>query len=237
VPSATARERAPAIQLSGIGKRFGWTWAVADVSLELERGTTLALVGPNGAGKTTLLRILSTLLRPSAGEGCIFGFPLTGAADAIRRTTGLLTDRGFFYGELTAAENLRFTTRMSGLRAPKRDLLATLERVGLARVAERPLRAFSFGMKKRLAIAQLLVRPIELALLDEPYAGLDSDGTRLVDEIVREFRGAGGTVVIASHQDGGAMREAERTLMLREGRPAENRRGAEPCSVSPLHPS
>jgi ABC-type multidrug transport system ATPase subunit len=137
--------------------------------------------------------------------------------DGVRALTGLLTVRGFLYDDLSAAENLQFTMRMAGLR-PRRELIAgVLERVGLSEVADHRMRTFSTGMRKRLAFGQLLVRPIRVALLDEPYAGLDAQGMRLVDEVIAEYKAAGTTVVLASHQDGEAVREAEVTGILRKG--------------------
>ena len=181
------------------------------------RGTTLCLVGPNGAGKTTLLKLVATLLRPSAGDARVGGHSLREAPDEVRKRTGLLTVRGFLYDDLSAAENLHFTMRMAGLR-PQRDVIAgVLERVGLSGVADNRMRTFSTGMKKRLALGQLLVRPIEVALLDEPYSGLDAQGIRLVDEVVAEFKANGTTVLLASHQDGEAVRDAEQTGILRKG--------------------
>ena len=184
----------------------------------MEPGTTLCLVGPNGAGKTTLLKLVATLLRPSDGDGHVMGHSLKNDPDEVRMRTGLLTVRGFLYDDLTAVENLHFTMRMSGLRPDRGVIASVLERIGLDEVADNRMRTFSTGMRKRLALGQLLVRPIEVALLDEPYSGLDSQGMRLVDEVVSEFKAAGTTVLLASHQDGEAVREAEQTGVLRRGR-------------------
>jgi len=184
----------------------------------VEPGTTLCLVGPNGAGKTTLLKLVATLLRPSDGDGHVMGHSLKNDPDEVRMRTGLLTVRGFLYDDLTAVENLHFTMRMSGLKPDRGVIAAVLERIGLDEVADNRMRTFSTGMRKRLALGQLLVRPIEVALLDEPYSGLDSQGMRLVDEVVSEFKAAGTTVLLASHQDGEAVREAEQTGVLRRGR-------------------
>jgi len=185
--------------------------------VRVERGTTLCLVGPNGAGKTTLLKLVATLLHPSSGDAHVLGHSLKREPDEIRKRTGLLTVRGFLYDDLSAAENLHLTMRMAGLPPRKDEIARVLERIGLAEVADNRMRTFSTGMRKRLALGQLLVRPIEVALLDEPYSGLDSQGMRLVDEVVREFKAAGTTVLLASHQDGEAVREAERTGVLRKG--------------------
>jgi ABC-type multidrug transport system ATPase subunit len=183
----------------------------------VEAGTTLCLVGPNGAGKTTLLKLVATLLRPSGGDGRVFGHSLQNEPDEVRRQTGLLTVRGFLYDDLSAAENLHFTMRMAGLKPDRAVIAGVLERIGLDEVADNRMRTFSTGMRKRLALGQLLVRPLRVALLDEPYSGLDSQGMRLVDEVIREFKAAGTTVLLASHQDGEAVREAERTGILRRG--------------------
>jgi len=184
----------------------------------VDRGTTLALVGPNGAGKTTLLKCLATLLQPSDGEGTVCGFDLRKQGDAIRERVGLVTVRGYVYDDLTAEENLRFSARMSGLNLGPDEYRAALARVGLERVADQRVRTFSTGMRKRVVLAQLRIRPLELALLDEPYSGLDTQGMALVDEFVREFREEGTTVIIASHQAGEATRAAEQTLILKDGK-------------------
>ena len=188
------------------------------IDLRVARGTTLALVGPNGAGKTTLLKCLVTLLHPSGGEGTVCGYDLLREQDEIRERVGLLTVRGYVYDDLSAEENLRFTARMCGLDVTAEDYRAALARVGLERVMDQRVRTFSTGMRKRLVLAQLRIRPLQLALLDEPYAGLDTQGMALVDEFVREFRSEGTTVIIASHQAGEATRTAEQTLVLRDGR-------------------
>jgi ABC-type multidrug transport system ATPase subunit len=208
----------PAVELKDFSKRFGWNRVLRGIDLRVERGTTLALVGPNGAGKTTLLKCLVTLLHPSGGGGTVCGHDIREETDEIRKRVGLVTVRGYIYDDLSAEENLRFSARMCGLDLSAEDFRDALARVGLERVADQRVRTFSTGMRKRVVLAQLRLRPLELALLDEPYAGLDRQGMSLVDEFVREFRAAGTTVIIASHQAGEATRSAEQTLVLRGGR-------------------
>ena len=125
----------------------------------MDRGTTLALVGPNGAGKTTLLKCLATLLEPSDGAGTVCGFDLRKEGDSIRERVGLVTVRGYVYDDLTAEENLRFSARMSGLNLGPDEYRAALARVGLERVADQRVRTFSTGMRKRVVLAQLRIRP------------------------------------------------------------------------------
>lgn len=200
-----------------MGKRFGWNWALKEVSLDIPPGAVVALSGPNGSGKTTLLKIVGALQRPSTGEGDVLGDALA-SESAIRAKTGFLSVRGYLYDDLTATENLDFALRMSGTDAERGRVESILERVGLDAVAEGRVRTFSTGMRKRLALAQLLIRSIRVALLDEPYSGLDSEGIGLVDEIVRDFRSDGVTVLLASHRGGEAVDQADLHAELRQGR-------------------
>lgn len=207
-----------AIRLDNVSKRLGWTWALRDIELEVERGSSVVLIGPNGAGKTTLLRLVATLLKPTSGAGEVMGFPLQGGADAIRRRVGLLSARGHLYGDLSALENLRFATWMAGVGVDEGRLRAALTEVGLDHVSGQRAREFSSGMQKRLAFATLLTRPLDLVLLDEPYASLDSDGIRMVDDFVDEWKARGGTVLLATHRRGLAVRKADRVTVLQAGR-------------------
>ena len=180
-------------------------------------GTVLALAGPNGAGKSTLLKLLAGLLAPTAGEGEVLGQSLR-FGEALRNQAGYVPVRGYLYDELTAIENLRFTCRMCGLDTGAEAMERALERVGLAEVAGERLRTFSTGMRKRLALAQLLIRPVRIALLDEPYSGLDAEGAELVDDIVAGFRADGRSVVLASHRTGKAVEQADFRANLNRGR-------------------
>lgn len=184
----------------------------------MPHGSCLVLTGDNGAGKTTLLRILATLLRPSSGRVTIDGLPLASQADTIRARLAYVSARGSVYDDLTAVENLRFTRRLVGLDASEGELSRILDSVGLGDATEQPVRSFSTGMRRRLALSVLALRPIRLALIDEPYAALDADGMAIVDRMVADLLAAGTTVVLASHQAGEATRRADRTLRVVDGR-------------------
>ena len=188
------------------------------IDLTVEPGTSLVLTGANGAGKTTLLRIIATLLKPSSGEGTVLGLSLADDGERIRATTGYVSARGFVYDDLTAAENLRFAARLVDRPVSDERIAELLVGVGLARAADQTVRTFSTGMRRRLALASLRLRPLQLALLDEPYAGLDLDGVALVDRLVGELVEAGTTVILASHQSGEATRRATRALRIEDGR-------------------
>lgn len=188
------------------------------IDLTVEPGTSLVLTGANGAGKTTLLRIIATLLKPSSGEGAVLGLSLADDGERIRATTGYVSARGFVYDDLTAAENLRFAARLVDRPVSDERIAELLVGVGLASAADQTVRTFSTGMRRRLALASLRLRPLRLALLDEPYAGLDFDGVALVDRLVGELVEAGTTVILASHQSGEATRRATRALRIEDGR-------------------
>lgn len=209
---------APAVSASGVGKRFGYTWALRDVDLEVRSGELLALMGPNGAGKSTLLRVLATLLKPTRGEARVFGERVDADANAVRERTSFLAPEGFLYGDLTAMENLRFAARMYGLEEWRDPAARVLERVGLQRSADVRVDGFSSGMYKRLALARLLLQAGDLVLLDEPYASLDAEGIDLVDRLVEEMQGEGKTVLLASHQWGRALHLSDRVVVLEGGR-------------------
>ncbi len=187
-----------AIELSGLGRRYGRQYVLREINLEMTAGRLALLGGSNGAGKTTLLRVLATRLRPSRGRGRVFGFDLVTGAHEVRRRVAFLSVFGGSYPTLTAAENLMLAARLYGLRgAEVTGLLAT---VGLEAVADKLVRTFSSGMKKRLALARLLLADVPLWLLDEPYASLDEDGKALIDRLLIEARAAGRSVLLASHE-------------------------------------
>lgn len=206
------------MELCDLHRWFGRKRVLRGIDLTVEAGTSLVLTGANGAGKTTLLRIVATLLKPSSGGGTVDGLSLADDGETIRARTTYVSTRGFVYDDLTAAENLRFAARLVHrpvAREVVADLLAT---VGLAGAADQTVRTFSTGMRRRLALASLRLRPLRVALLDEPYAGLDTDGIALVDGMVEDLLTTGTTVILASHQSGEATRRASRALRIENGR-------------------
>lgn len=227
----------PAVVTRGLSRRFGWTWALRDVDLSVDPGELVTIMGPNGAGKSTLLRVLATLLRPTEGEVRVAGHDPRSSTDEVRRALGFLAPGGYLYDQLTALENLRFACLMSGVEADDARLRKLLERMGLDRAAEVRVGGYSSGMRRRLALARLLLRPLEVALLDEPWASLDLDGVELVDDVVGEMRADGTTVLLATHQWDRVRELVDRVVVLERGSVARSgppeawdERGA-----SPLH--
>ena len=205
-----------AIQLSGLGKRFGIRWVLRGVSLEVRPGEAVGLMGPNGSGKSTVLRILGTLLNPSAGTGSINGLDIVRDASGVRGQVGYMAHTPGLYDDLTARENLRFAADMLGLQYAAVD--SSLERVGLASVADDRVRGFSAGMQRRLAVARLILRNPRVLLLDEPYSNLDTEGVKLMNSVIAGTAESGGAALVALHELAPAKTMLNRTLTLVEGR-------------------
>lgn len=207
-----------AVEATGICRRYGRRWALVDVDLRVARGSALLVAGRNGSGKSTLLRVLATAIRADRGGGRVMGHDLREDAWGVRSCTALLSHASYLYDELTALENLRIAARFLGREAREAALMPVLEQVGLADRAHDPPATFSAGMRKRLALARVLLKDAALVLLDEPYGQLDPPGFRLVDGVVRALRARGSTVLIASHQLARSGELCERGLVLDRGR-------------------
>jgi heme ABC exporter ATP-binding subunit CcmA len=191
----------PAVETAELARLFGRSPALAGVSLRVEPASVIALVGPNGAGKTTLLRILATAIRPSFGSAAVDGLDVTRHADMVRGRVAYLSHATGLYDDLTARENLRFSAQLLGLGSADATerIAAALNEVRMAGAADLRVRGFSAGMRKRIALARILLAAPSLVLLDEPHAALDPDGMALVDRMLDAWRGVGVTVLLASH--------------------------------------
>jgi heme ABC exporter ATP-binding subunit CcmA len=207
----------PALELQRVAKLYGRTPALKATTLCLDAGETLALLGPNGSGKTTLLRIVAGAIAPTLGRGSVFGLDLERDRPQLRSIIGFLAADSYLYDDLTAAENLRFAVTMAGRRPEAARIAAMLRRVALEEHALDRVRSFSSGMKRRLALARVLLLQPRLLLLDEPYTNLDAEGADLIDEVVREVATADGAVVLATHDSGRALSLADTVAALERG--------------------
>ncbi len=162
----------------------------------LRAGEVVLVEGDNGSGKTTLLRVLSGLLAPTSGQIRLHGEPLTLAH--LSPQVALLGHQSGLKFELTVLENLRFAVGLHGQRAGISPVTA-LVGVGLDGYADVPVRRLSAGQKKRVALARVLLAPVGLWLLDEPYANLDLDGIKLVNRLLERHAHGGGAALITSH--------------------------------------
>lgn len=209
---------APALELVDISKRFGARWAVARLSYTLPAGRSLLLTGHNGSGKTTLLRMISTATFPTAGQIKLFGQDTRSQREALRSEVALLSHASYLYEDLSAAQNLTLVARFLGLDDPKQRVAALLERIGLAARADSPVRQFSAGMRKRLAIARLLMKAPKLALFDEPFGELDPAGIAQMESLLRELQAGGTTIVLATHLIEQGQSLTQERLHLDQGR-------------------
>jgi heme exporter protein A len=209
---------AMAIQAAGLCRRYQRRWVLVDVGLEVPWGSVWMVAGHNGAGKSTLLRILGGAIRPDLGAGTVAGWRLVHDRQAVRRSSALLGHSSGVYPSLSALENLRIAARFLGRDAGRRPLLEHLERVGLAERADDPVATFSAGMRKRAALALVLLKDAPVVLLDEPYGELDPAGFHFVDDVVRELRGRGATVLVATHLLERGAELCDRALLLDHGR-------------------
>ncbi len=204
------------IEAENLARRYGRRWALADVSFEVSSGSVVMVAGRNGSGKSTLFRVLSTAIRPDRGRATIAGFNLLHDREDIRRMVALLSHHSYLYESLTARENLSVTADHLG--RPRNGLMPLLERVALGNRADDPVSTFSAGMRKRLSFARVLLQEPKLALLDEPYGQLDPEGFALVDEVVRELKAQGTTIMIATHQIERGASLADVAILLDAGR-------------------
>ncbi|HLY35763.1 MAG TPA: heme ABC exporter ATP-binding protein CcmA [Candidatus Limnocylindria bacterium] len=227
----------PAVETTELARLFGHSAALAGISIRVEPASLIALVGPNGAGKTTLLRILATALRPSFGTARVDGLDVASHADQVRPRVAYLSHATGLYDDLTGRENLRFAARLLGLatdEAADRIEMA-LEEVRMADVADERVRGHSAGMRKRIALARILLGTPSLVLLDEPHAALDAEGMALVDRMLGAWREVGVTVLLASHATDRVAHLVDGSVELDGGLVAEvTGRGATSTPFAPL---
>jgi len=217
VASHLAGDASATIEAVGLTRSFGRRVAVRSLTFAVREGECLALFGPNGAGKTTLLRILAGLLRPTSGKARIDGVALPGGARA-RAAVGLISHQSMLYSALTACENVEFTARLYGVRAPRDAAMRALERMRLQDRADSPVRSLSRGMQQRVSIARAIVHDPRVVLLDEPYTGLDESGASALSGALQSLKASGAALVLVTHHLGEGLALASHTAIMRDGR-------------------
>ncbi|MDQ1547967.1 MAG: type transport system ATP-binding protein [Actinomycetota bacterium] len=191
-----------AIETRGLTKQFGTYAAVKDIDLSVPKGSVFGFLGPNGSGKTTTIRMLLGLASPTSGEARVLGESMPGANSRVLPRVGALVEGPGFYPYLSGADNLRrldSADRYASSGTRRARVADALERVGLSAAAGKKVKAYSLGMKQRLGIANALLTPRELLILDEPTNGLDPQGTREVRNLVRSLASHGATIFVSSH--------------------------------------
>ncbi len=209
----------PAVEALGLVKHYGAVRALDGVDLSVEEGTVLGLLGPNGAGKTTLVRIIATLLVPDAGTARVAGHDVRSEARAVRAAIGLAGQFAAVDALLSGRENLVLVGRLYGLSARQAALRAEslLERLGLADAADRLVRGYSGGMRRRLDLGASLVGRPSVLILDEPTTGLDPRTRIELWEIVEGLVRDGTTVLLTTQYLEEADRLAGRIVLIDNG--------------------
>jgi ABC-2 type transport system ATP-binding protein len=191
-----------AIETTGLTKRFGRQTVVDDLALAVPRGSVFGFLGPNGSGKTTTIRMLLGLAQASAGDISVLGERMPRRLGSVLPQVGALIEGPGFYPFLSGSANLRRLDSADGFavgRTRAARVSQALDRVGLGHAADKKVRAYSLGMKQRLGIANALLAPRDLIVLDEPTNGLDPQGTREVRSLIRSLADEGTTVFVSSH--------------------------------------
>ncbi len=191
----------PIIQASGLTKRFGKLVAVRDVTFEIGAGQVFGFLGPNGAGKTTSIRMLTGLVRPSAGSANVAGFDVVREPREVKRRVGYVAETPYLYPKLSGREFLAF---MGGLyqvpRAVAQQRAARLLSLfELSEKADDLVETYSHGMRQKLALAGALIHEPPVLFLDEPTSGLDPRSARLVKDLLVGLVGRGHTVFLSTH--------------------------------------
>jgi ABC-type multidrug transport system ATPase subunit len=226
-----------AVATSGLTKRFRHQVAVDSLDLLVPAGAVYGFLGPNGSGKTTTIRMLLGLVTPTAGRVELLGQPIPGKAAEVLSRVGALVEGPAFHPYLSGRANLArldAADRTTDPRSAAARIDAALDRVGLLAAAGKRYRAYSLGMRQRLAIASALLRRRDLLVLDEPTNGLDPQGTREVRALVGSLSDEGTTVLVSSH----LLSEVEQMCthvgvmhvgkLVAQGTSAELRAGTEP---------
>jgi ABC-2 type transport system ATP-binding protein len=209
-----------AIEATGLAKSFGDATVLAGVDVRVEPGTVLALLGPNGAGKTTLVRILSTLLTPDGGTASIQGHDVTTRPRAVREVIGVTGQDTAVDELLTARENLVMMARLFHFDKEQATQRTTelLEQFGLTEDADRPVKTFSGGMRRRLDIAVSLITAPPVLFLDEPTTGLDPTSRAAMWELIRKLLADGTTILLTTQYLEEADELADRVAVINGGR-------------------
>jgi ABC-2 type transport system ATP-binding protein len=209
-----------AIEAEGLRKAYGPTIALDGIDLTVPQGTVLGMLGPNGAGKTTAVRILTTLLRPDAGRARVAGYDIQDDATALRRVIGLTGQYAAVDENLTGRENLHMIGRLH--HYARQDAAARsaelLDRFELTDAADRPVKTFSGGMRRRLDLAASLVNRPAVLFLDEPTTGLDPRSRKLLWFTIRDLVSDGTTLLLTTQYLEEADVLADRIMVIDEGK-------------------
>jgi ABC-2 type transport system ATP-binding protein len=203
--------------------QYGKRVAVDGLDLELAGGEIALLLGPNGAGKSTTLAAMAGAVLPSHGTIAVEGEDLATAPRSARAKVGFADQPPALYEFFTVEEHVGFIAEARGAKPDSGT--AVLDKLGLAKIAQRPCRELSFGMRQRVGLAAALVGPVKLVLLDETLNGLDPHAARAARATLREVADAGAAILMSTHLLGVAERLCDRILVMDKGKLVADKRG------------
>lgn len=208
------------IETEGLTKAYDGFRAVDSLDLQVKEGEVYGVLGPNGAGKTTTILMLLGLTEPTSGGVRVVGFDPIRQPLSVKANVGYIPEQVGFYENLTAYENLSYITRLNGIpRSEAEDRIErSLDRVGLSKVPDQPVKTFSRGMKQRLGVADVLIKEPKLIIMDEPTQGLDPEQAHQFLDMIRSLQEEGTTVLLASHLLHQVQAVCDRVGLLHEGR-------------------
>lgn len=189
------------VETTGLTKKYDDFIAVDNLDLSVKQGEVFGLLGPNGAGKTTTILMLLGLTEPSSGKVRVLGFNPARKPLSVKAHVGYLPELIGFYDELTAYENLIYTSKLNGIprQEANRRIEEALARVGLEEVSSKEVSTYSRGMRQRLGLADVIIKQPGLIIMDEPTQGLDPEGAREFLQMVGNLKKEGITIVLSSH--------------------------------------
>jgi ABC-2 type transport system ATP-binding protein len=212
------------IEARGLQKRFGSNVAVDDLDLVVPKGSWYGLVGPNGAGKTTTIKMLVGLLRPDAGVVRIEGIDVWPDPQEAKRRIGVLPDDLRLFERLSGEELLTYIGLLRGIDRAEIETRGgqLLDVLGLDRSAHDLVADYSTGMRKKIALAAALLHAPAILLLDEPFESVDPVSSRVIVEVLGQYRRSGGTIVFSSHVMETVERLCDHVAIVSEGRVARS---------------
>ena len=211
--------RVPAIQAEGLQKAYGQHWAVKNANLLVWPGEIVGFLGPNGAGKTTTIKMLTGLVKPSAGRAAISGYDIQAQPVQAKATFGYVPDTPNLYGKLSGWEFLRFIARLYRVPTEQAERRANelLRLFDLYEAASDLTEGYSHGMQQKLALAGALVHDPKVLFLDEPTVGLDPRSARLIKDLLQQLRDRGTAVFFSTHILEIAERMCDRVMIINNG--------------------
>ena len=207
-----------AIEIRGLEKSFGGHRALRGVDLEVNRSDCLVVFGPNGAGKTTLLKILSTLLKPSAGNVMLDGIDIRDKPLQIRRMISMVSHQTFLYDDLTVFENLKFYGKMYDVADLEKRIGEVTAWAQLSPRLHDKVGTLSRGMQQRASLARAVLHNPLFLFLDEPEVGLDPHASDMVSDAIRNTTSGGRTVVITTHNLGRGLELGDKIVIIDRGK-------------------